>query len=219
MIKTDYTEDKNSKMTKGLFSSRTEEWETPQYVFDWLNSEFHFTLDVCATPENAKCKIYFTKKEDGLKQDWQANGNFGRWCWMNPPYGKEIDRWMGKAYNESRVGANVVCLVHARTDTRWFHDWALKADEIWFIKGRLKFGDGKQSAPFPSCVVIFRALFNTENIYNIPICQGVKIPRSSRNYSLWSSSEQQSTSAVDVAVQMRTVRITEETGSDIKGEK
>lgn len=170
----DFTEDTNSKMTKGLFTSRTEEWATPQYVFDWLDEEFSFALDVCATPENAKCKEYYTKAEDGLSKDWYLD-SLGRNIFMNPPYGKDIIKWMSKAKDEGEI-VPVVCLVHARTDTKWFHETAMKANEIWFIKGRLKFGDGKQSAPFPSCIVIFRPMFSKkQNIYNTPIIKSVSI--------------------------------------------
>jgi phage N-6-adenine-methyltransferase len=128
--------------------SRTVEWETPQAFFDALNEEFHFDVDVCATPENAKCKKYFTQEVDGLSQEW------GGVCWMNPPYGRSISRWMEKAYVSSLSGATVVCLVPARTDTRWWHDYAMKGD-VRFIRGRLRFGVSKNSAPFPSAVVIF----------------------------------------------------------------
>ncbi|KLT73269.1 adenine methyltransferase [Neisseria arctica] len=132
------------------FSSKTDLWATPQDFFDNLNEEFGFELDVCALPENAKCEKYFTPENDGLKQDWTGT------CWMNPPYGREIGKWMKKAYESSLTGnATVVCLVPARTDTKWFHDFAMKG-EVRFIKGRLKFGGSKNSAPFPSAVVIFR---------------------------------------------------------------
>lgn len=132
------------------FSSKTSDWETPQDFFDLLNSEFHFELDVCAKPENAKCPRYFTPEEDGLKQKWTGV------CWMNPPYGREIGRWVKKAYDSAHGGATVVCLLPARTDTSWWHDYCMKADEIRFIRGRLKFGGAKHPAPFPSAVVIFR---------------------------------------------------------------
>lgn len=132
------------------FSSKTDLWATPQDFFDELNKEFGFELDVCALPENAKCEKYFTPEDDGLKQEWTGV------CWMNPPYGREIGKWMKKAYESSlRNDTTVVCLVPARTDTRWFHDFAMKG-EIRFIKGRLKFGGSKNSAPFPSAVIIFR---------------------------------------------------------------
>lgn len=135
------------------FSSATDLWATPQAFFDELNKEFGFELDVCALPENAKCEKYYTPEIDGLKQQWRGI------CWMNPPYGREIGAWMEKAYESSLEGATVVCLVPARTDTRWFHDFAMRG-EIRFIKGRLKFGDSKNSAPFPSAVVVFRGLSN-----------------------------------------------------------
>ena len=136
-------------MNGGMYSSKTPEWETPQAFFDALDREFGFTLDVCATPENAKCLIFITPEMDGLKQRW------GGTCYMNPPYGREIGKWVKKAYESSHQGATVVCLLPSRTDTRWFHDYCMKG-EIRFIIGRLKFGGSKNSAPFPSAVVIFR---------------------------------------------------------------
>ena len=131
------------------FSSATDLWATPQAFFDKLNAVHGFTLDACATHENAKCQFYFTKEVDGLSKKW--NGT----VWMNPPYGREIGDWMRKAYESSLGGATVVCLVPARTDTAWWHDYAMKG-EIDFIRGRLKFGDAKNSAPFPSAVVVFK---------------------------------------------------------------
>jgi len=124
-------------------------WETPQNLFDKLNEEFHFTLDVCALPKTAKCESYFTPQIDGLKQEWSGV------CWMNPPYGKEIGIWLEKAYLESLKGVTIVCLIPSRTDTKYWHNYCMKADEIRFIKGRLKFGDSKNSAPFPSAIIIF----------------------------------------------------------------
>ena len=131
------------------FSSKTDEWSTPQDFFDRLNEEFHFTLDVCATPENAKCPRYYTKRENGLLQKWEGV------CWMNPPYGRVIGQWVKKAYESSLDGATVVCLLPARTDTSWWHDYCMKG-EIRFVRGRLKFGGARGNAPFPSAVVIFR---------------------------------------------------------------
>lgn len=131
------------------FSSKTDLWSTPQNFFDKLNHEFGFTLDVCATDENAKCSEYFTVVDDGLKRLWQGI------VWMNPPYGRTIGHWMQKAYESCQSGALVVCLVPARTDTAWWHDYAMKG-EIRFIRGRLKFGGQKNSAPFPSAVIVFR---------------------------------------------------------------
>ena len=135
-------------MNSGLFASTTDLWETPQSLFDELNNVYHFDLDVCALPDNAKCENYFTPDIDGLKQEWSGT------CWMNPPYGREIGKWMKKALESSRNGATVVCLVPARTDTAWWHDYAMKG-EIEFIRGRLKFGNSKNSAPFPSAIVVF----------------------------------------------------------------
>jgi phage N-6-adenine-methyltransferase len=131
------------------FSSQTDLWATPQEFFDKLNSEFNFELDVCARHENAKCKKYFTKEQDGLAQEWKGV------CWMNPPYGREIGKWMKKAYEAAQGGATVVCFVPARTDTRWWHEYAIK-HEIRFIRGRLKFNDAKGNAPFPSAVVVMK---------------------------------------------------------------
>lgn len=138
-------------INKGLFTSNTPEWETPQDLFDELNKEFNFVVDVCATKENAKCKRYFTKEDDGLIKNW---GEYHGYKWMNPPYGREIGKWVEKA----AYSTHVVCLLPARTDTKWFWDYIYKQQgvEIRFIKGRLKFGDSKNSAPFPSMIVIFK---------------------------------------------------------------
>ena len=131
------------------FSSNTDLWSTPQEFFDELNREFNFSLDVCATPDNAKCEKYFTKEDDGLAQEWHGT------VFMNPPYGREIYAWMEKASQSAKAGATVVCLVPARTDTKWWHEFAMP-HEIRFIRGRLKFGDSKNSAPFPSAVVVIK---------------------------------------------------------------
>jgi len=140
-------------ITSGLMSSNTDQWATPIELFEHYNQKFHFTLDVCASNWNYKCDEYFTLEQDGLAQDWSNEV-----CWMNPPYGRTIGNWMRKAYEESQFGATVVCLVPARTDTAWWHDYAMKG-EIEFIRGRIKFvsPDGaKDAAPFPSAVVVFR---------------------------------------------------------------
>jgi len=134
------------------FSSKTDLWATPQDTFDALNAEFGpFDVDVCAVAGNAKCARFYTPETDGLAQDWAPSR-----CWMNPPYGRTIARWMCKAWEESLRGATVVCLVPARTDTAWWHDYAMKG-HIRFLRGRLKFGNAKHSAPFPSAVVVFPA--------------------------------------------------------------
>lgn len=133
-----------------MFSSKTDIWGTPQDFFDRLNAAFRFETDVCALPENAKCARYHSPEDDGLAQEWRGT------CWMNPPYGREIGAWVEKAHRSAREnGATVVCLLPARTDTRWWHDYCAKA-EVHFVRGRLKFGDAKASAPFPSAVVVFR---------------------------------------------------------------
>ena len=139
-------------ITEGLMSSKTDEWATPQLFFDEINAEFGFTLDVCADDWNHKCSRYFTRAEDGLSQRWDGV------VWMNPPYGREIRSWMAKAVDSWRDGATVVCLVPARTDTAWWHDYAMLG-EIRFLRGRLKFvnrqGNG-DSAPFPSALIVYK---------------------------------------------------------------
>ena len=132
------------------YSSETNEWATPQNVFDVLNDEFNFMLDPCATKENAKTEKFFTIEDDGLSQEWTET------TFMNPPYGREIKKWVKKAYEESLKGTVVVCLIPARTDTSYWHEYIFeKACEIRFVKGRIKFGDSEQGAPFPSAVVVF----------------------------------------------------------------
>ena len=133
----------------GLRSSATAEWPTPQSFFDEWAAKYPFTLDVCATPENAKCLSYYTEADDALAQEWRGV------CWMNPPYGRQIKAWVRKAYESSLAGATVVCLLPARTDTAWWHDYAVKG-EVTFIRGRLKFDNYKWNAPFPSAVVVFK---------------------------------------------------------------
>ena len=131
------------------FSSASDDWPTPQDFFDRMNA-LHgpLELDVCASPTNAKCPRFYTRDDDGLTQAWDGK------CWMNPPYGRAIGQWMKKAYEESQRGALVVCLVPARTDTAWWHDYATKG-KVTFIRGRLKFGGHVNSAPFPSATVVF----------------------------------------------------------------
>ena len=135
-----------------LFSSSTDEWATPQWLFDKLNDEFHFTLDPCALPTNAKYAKFYSPEDDGLKQDWA-----GEIVFCNPPYGKAIANWVRKCSEESKKpNTTIVMLIPARTDTRYFHDYIYrKAKEIRFIKGRLRFGGAKAGAPFPSMIVIF----------------------------------------------------------------
>ena len=137
-------------MNNALFTSKTGLWETPQEFFDKLNREFDFTLDACATPENAKCRNFYSPEQDGLSMPW--NGR----VWCNPPYGRHVGQWVRKAYTSAQTGAIVVMLLPARTDTAWFHDYIYRRAEIRFVRGRLKFGGGKNSAPFPSMVCVFR---------------------------------------------------------------
>lgn len=136
------------------YSSATDLHETPQAFFDKLDAVYHFGLDPCTNGSkknggNAKCERYFTKAQDGLIQPWFGN------VFMNPPYGREIGWWMKKANDEVANGNAecVVCLVPARTDTRWWHEQVVQ-NKVEFIRGRLKFGNAKNSAPFPSAVVI-----------------------------------------------------------------
>ena len=133
-----------------MFSSKTEEWETPQSFFDALDAEFHFTLDVCSTDENAKCAKHYTKEQDGLAQDWT-----GETVWCNPPYGREMPKWIARCKQHGDAGGVAVMLIPARTDTKAFHEYIYGKAQIRFVKGRLKFGGSSNSAPFPSMVVIF----------------------------------------------------------------
>ena len=136
-------------INEALYSSKTEEWETPEALFKMLDEEFHFTLDPCCTKENAKCKKYYTKQENGLNKNWEGERVF-----CNPPYGREIAKWVCKC---STGGADLcVMLLPSRTDTAWFHDFVYKKAEIRFLRGRIKFGNAKNGAPFPSMICIFQ---------------------------------------------------------------
>ena len=139
------------KNLKTMLSSEDMTWETPQDFFDKLNEEFNFTLDPCATPETAKCTKFFTEEDDGLLQDWGGHTVF-----CNPPFGTAIKRWVKKCSDEAKKpDTTVVMLIPARTDTIYFHEYIYHKAEITFVKGRLKFGNAKNSAPFPSMVVVF----------------------------------------------------------------
>ena len=139
------------KITKGLTSTGNIVAETPKYLFDKISSIFNFSLDVCALPENAKCENYYTPKDDGLSKPWRG----GVWC--NPPYGREISSWVKKAYEESQKEYNsfVLMLLPARTDTKWWWDWVQGKATLFFIKGRVKFGDHNVGAPFPSVLALY----------------------------------------------------------------
>lgn len=134
-----------------LYSSKSCEWETPQALFDKLDSEYHFTLDVCADEQNHKCQQYFTIQDDGLAHEWSGR------CWMNPPFGRGIKAWVQKAYDEVQRGNAelVCCLVPVRSDTAWWHDFCMHG-EIHFIRGRIRFSNSQNNAPFPCCYVIFK---------------------------------------------------------------
>ena len=136
-------------MNDVLWSHKSCEWSTPQELFDQLDAEFHFDIDVCATDENAKCQNYYTVKDDGLLKPWVGT------VWCNPPYGRAIGLWVRKASLAAASGSTVVMLLPARTDTKWFHDYVYGRAEIRFVRGRIKFGGSKNAAPFPSMIVIF----------------------------------------------------------------
>ena len=139
-----------------MFSSVTDEWYTPIEFYNALNKEFNFNLDPCATDINHKCAKYFTKEDNGLLQSW---GGYNVFC--NPPYGRAINAWVEKAYNESKKDNTlIVMILPARTDTKWFHNFIYHKAEIRFIKGRLKFGGSKGDAPFPSMLAIYKGANN-----------------------------------------------------------
>ena len=131
------------------FESATVEWPTPQELFDEINAEFRFTTDVAATAENAKCAHYYTKEQDGLKQDWRGV------CWMNPPYGRAMVDWLRKAIRETWNGTTTVCLIPARTNTAWWHDWVMKG-EVRFIRGEVTFKGQKNGLWMPMAIVVFK---------------------------------------------------------------
>ena len=138
-------------MAQYMNPAKISDWSTPDYLYQSLDREFHFELDACASPENAKCSKFYGVQEDSLMLPWAKS------TWCNPPYGKPISKFIHKAVQESKKGCVVVMLLPVRTDTKWFHAYCLDPRvEIRFMKGRLIFGDGKGRAPFPSMVVIFR---------------------------------------------------------------
>jgi phage N-6-adenine-methyltransferase len=140
----------DKKTMETVFSSKTGEWSTPQAFFDKLERVFDkFDLDAAATKENAKCDNFYTKEDDALAKDWKGK------VFCNPPYGRGIGKWVKKGFDEGAKGASVVMLLPARVGTKWFCKYVMNAAEIYFVKGRLKFNDGKNSAPFPSMVVVF----------------------------------------------------------------
>lgn len=137
------------------FKSKTVEWPTPDELFAPLDKEFAFDCDVAATAENAKCERYWTKEDDGLCKPW------GKSNWMNPPYGRDVPKWLERAIDESKHGATTVCLIPARTNTAWFHELCIKQAEVRFVRGRPKFGDADHGLPLPLAVVIYRPRFGS----------------------------------------------------------
>lgn len=144
-------------MNKALLSSKNMNWCTPHDFFEELNAEFNFVLDAAANTKSAKCPLYFTPETDGLSQSWNCGGA----VFCNPPYGREIGKWVKKAYEESQAGLPIVLLIPARTDTAYFHGYIYGKAEIRFIRGRLRFIDENghvySPAPFPSMVVVYNA--------------------------------------------------------------
>ncbi len=155
-------------LNESMMSSECDQWETPQDLFGRIDAEFKFGCDVCATKENAKCAVYFTEVDDGLSQEWRGT------CWMNPPYGRVIRDWMKKAYQSSLLGAVIVCLVPCRTDTKWWHSYAMKASEIRLVEGRLRFIGAPQFAPFPSALIIFDGERARFPILSAPLLGSIK---------------------------------------------
>lgn len=142
-------------MDKVLFSSKKMDWTTPRDKFEEWNKEFNFTLDPCSSHENALCEKHYTVEENGLLQDWG-----GETVYCNPPYGRNIGEWVKKCYEESlKPNTVIVLLIPNRSDTKWYHEYIHEKTEVRPLKGRLKFGDSNNSAPFPSILVIFRDPF------------------------------------------------------------
>lgn len=166
-------------MNEVHFSSVSDEWQTPQEIFDKFNVKYSFQLDAASTKENALCKMFYTQEDNALNQDWAKYKS----VWLNPPYGRKIGKFIKKAYEESVKGSVVVCLIPSRTDTKWWYDYVTHAAEIIFVTGRIKFvnktlpsyredGNFKMSpAPFPSAIIIF-----DPNIVGIPtvVCKKQK---------------------------------------------
>lgn len=138
---------------RGKFDSVRQDWETPTELFNLVNAEFGFTIDVAASAENTKVARYISEQQDAMTCSWGMNV-----CWLNPPYGKghKLSDWVRKAYIESQNGATTVMLIPARTNTNWFHDYCLKHGEVRFLRGRPKFGGADHGLPQPLCFVIFR---------------------------------------------------------------
>jgi phage N-6-adenine-methyltransferase len=136
------------------FESAKQDWTTPREMFAYLDKEFRFDLDLAASAKNTLCSRYFDKAADALQQDWKGI------CWLNPPYGEKsgkLSDWVKKAHAESaKWGSTIVMLIPARTNTRWWHQYCMDADELRFLQGRPKFGDAIHGLPQPLALIIFR---------------------------------------------------------------
>ena len=145
-------------ISKALFTSNSDEWSTPQDFFDLLDKKYKFVFDLACSADNCKTRDGFTIEDDALDQNWAliTYATKGGWLWLNPPYSR-IFEFVDKAWDQMTLGAKIVMLIPARTDTRYFHNFIYKKPgvSIEFIKGRLKFGVSKNSAPFPSMLVMF----------------------------------------------------------------
>ena len=153
-----------------LFSSERQDWGTPLNLFDAVDREFHFTLDAAASPSNAKVRKFLTAEDDALRCDWFERGEGGS-VWLNPPYGRGIGKWIEKAYKESQKGMAVVCLTFVRSDTKWWHDWAMKAAEVRLVHGRVTFEGASAGAPAPSCLLVF------DEMRRVPVYRSQVLPR------------------------------------------
>lgn len=137
-----------------LYAKRAmhESWETPAHIFEPLDEEFGFTLDAAASADNRKCPHYFSVDEDGLACEWGRHV-----VWLNPPYGDaNLRRWIKKAYDSAQAGATVVCFVPVNASSVWWTEYAPKASEIRWVRGRVRFVGAASTAPFASCLLIFR---------------------------------------------------------------
>jgi phage N-6-adenine-methyltransferase len=171
-------------VSKALFSSETHTWSTPDNLYNGIDKKCKFAIDLAANASNTKHKRWFGPDskyaEDSLRVKWHK---IKGWCWLNPPYGRELHTWMQKCHKEAQKGAKIMALVPARTDTKWFHDFIYKKYDVIFIKGRLKFGGAKNSAPFPSMLVVFRkkARLSVSNMEIVTDVKKIKATRPGKN--------------------------------------
>jgi phage N-6-adenine-methyltransferase len=160
-----------AQFNSNRFGSQSVEWATPESIYRPLDAEFSFTCDLAATSANAKCAKFFTKEDNSLLQSWEGV------CWLNPPYGRDLPKWLLKAENSALSGNTVVCLIPARTNTGWWHDIVMKF-EVRFVRGRPRFNDAKHGLPFPLAVVVFRRPANTKEVpitsHNSRVTQGAE---------------------------------------------